>query len=74
MKNIVIPRNDDRCALCRIAKANETGSHMVPNLLTAVAFSFDGNYKRGREIVEKYHIMVLIQTLCIMEEMSLPTR
>ena len=56
MKNIVIPRNDDRCALCRIAKANETGSHMVPNLLTAVAFSFDGKYKRDREIVEKYHI------------------
>lgn len=56
MKNLVIPRNDDRCALCRKAKANETGSHMVPNLLTAVAFSFDGNYKRGREIVEKYHI------------------
>ena len=56
MKNIVRPRNDDRCALCRIAKANETGSHMVPNLLTAVAFSFDGKYKRDREIVEKYHI------------------
>ena len=55
MKNLVIPRNDDRCALCRIAKANETGSHMVPNLLTAVAFSFDGKYKRDREIVEKYH-------------------
>lgn len=42
------------CTLCRTAEANETGSHMVPNLLTAVAFSFDGKNKRDREIVERY--------------------
>ena len=29
---------------------------MVPNLLTAVTFSFDGKTKRDREIVELYHI------------------
>lgn len=52
MKNLEIPRNDSLCALCRINNANETGSHMVPNLLTSVALSFDGKAKRDREIVE----------------------
>lgn len=56
MKNLEIPRNDSLCALCRINNANETGSHMVPNLLTSVALSFDGKAKRDREIVEKYHL------------------
>ncbi len=56
MSNIVIPRLDDKCALCRNEKADQTGSHMVPNLLTAVAFSFDGKSKRDREIVELYNL------------------
>lgn len=42
MKSRIIPRNDSLCALCRIREADKTGSHMVPNLLTAVTFSFDG--------------------------------
>lgn len=56
MKSRIIPRNDSLCALCRIREADKTGSHMVPNLLTAVTFSFDGKTKRDREIVELYHI------------------
>ncbi len=54
MSNLTISRLDNRCALCRMKEANETGSHMVPNLLTAVAFTFDNKAKRDREIVERY--------------------
>lgn len=53
MNNLEIPRLDSLCALCRDKEADETGSHMVPNLLTAVAFTFDGKVRRDREIVEK---------------------
>lgn len=56
MGNLTIPRVDNLCTLCRTNEANQTGSHMVPNLLTSVAFSFDGLAKRDREIVEKYHL------------------
>lgn len=56
MGNLTIPRVDNLCTLCRTKDANQTGSHMVPNLLTSVAFSFDGLTKRDREIVEKYHL------------------
>lgn len=42
------------CTLCRTAEAKETSSHMVPNLLTAVTFSFNGKNKRDREIVKRY--------------------
>lgn len=56
MGNLVIPRRDDFCALCRTNVANQTGSHMVPNLLTSVAFTFDGLAKRDREIVLKHHL------------------
>ena len=56
MGNLTIPRYDNLCALCRENVADQTGSHMVPNLLTSVAFTFDGVAKRDREIVEKYHL------------------
>lgn len=56
MKNIEIKRLDTRCALCRLSEANEVGSHLAPNLLTAPAFSFDGKPKRDREIVDSFFI------------------
>lgn len=48
-KNMVVPRLDYRCTLCRIRPANKTGSHMVPNFLAHPTFSWDGNGKRGHE-------------------------
>lgn len=56
MSNRTISRLDEKCSLCRINDANETGSHMVPNLLTAVTFTFDEKAKRDREIAELYHL------------------
>lgn len=50
--NLTIPRHDTRCCLCRKLPANKTGSHMVPNFLTAPTFSWDGVGKRGREAVD----------------------
>ena len=55
-KERIIPRFDDMCALCRQRVADKTGSHMVPNFLTAKTFSFDGKAKRDREIVELYNL------------------
>lgn len=48
-KNMVVPRLDYRCTLCRIRPANKTGSHMVPNFLAHPTFSWDGKGKRGHE-------------------------
>lgn len=48
-KNLVVPRLDCRCTLCRIRPANKTGSHMVPNFLAHPTFSWDGKGNRGRE-------------------------
>lgn len=48
-KNLVVPRYDTACTLCKKKSANKTGSHMVPNFLTAPTFSFDGKGKRFRE-------------------------
>lgn len=48
-RNLVVPRLDCRCALCRIRPANKTGSHMVPNFLAHPTFSWDGRGKRGHE-------------------------
>lgn len=36
--------------------ANEVGSHMAPNFMIHLAFSFDGNGPRDREIVAREHI------------------
>lgn len=46
-------RRDNLCALCRKNVVNQTGSHMVPNLLASMVFTFEGLAKRDRELVEK---------------------
>ena len=48
-QNLVIPRYDTRCCLCRVLPANKTGSHMVPNFLSHPTFSWDGKGKRFHE-------------------------
>ncbi len=48
-KNMIVPRKDYRCTLCRVRPANKTGSHMVPNFLAHPTFSWDGKGKRGHE-------------------------
>lgn len=48
-RNLVVPRLDCRCTLCRVRPANKTGSHMVPNFLAHPTFSWDGKGKRGHE-------------------------
>ena len=53
MPALKIPRYDDDCALCRVAKADKTGSHLAPNFLVHGAFSFDGKGGRFREIVTR---------------------
>ena len=53
MPALKIPRYDDNCALCRVAKADKTGSHLAPNFLIHGAFSFDGKGGRFREIVTR---------------------
>lgn len=51
-RNLTIPRLDTKCCLCRLKPANKTGSHMVPNFLTAPTFSWDGKPKRNREALD----------------------
>lgn len=51
-RNLTIPRFDTKCCLCRLKPANKTGSHMVPNFLTAPTFSWDGKPKRNREALD----------------------
>lgn len=48
-KNLVVPRDDTSCVLCRKRPANNTGAHMVPNFLTAPTFSWNGKGKRFNE-------------------------
>lgn len=43
-----------RCMLCRKAKADETGSHMVPNCIIERLFSYDGQKGRERAVVERF--------------------
>ena len=45
-----IDRFDNRCALCREAEADKTGSHLAPNFMIHGMFSFDGKGRRNREI------------------------
>ena len=45
-----IYRCDSRCALCREAEADKTGSHLAPNFMIHGMFSFDGKGRRNREI------------------------
>lgn len=51
-RNLTIPRLDTKCCLCRKKPANKTGSHMVPNFLTAPTFTWDGKPKRNREALD----------------------
>lgn len=51
-RNLTIPRLDTKCCLCRLKPANKTGSHMVPNFLTAPTFSWDEKPKRNREALD----------------------
>lgn len=51
-RNLIIPRFDTKCCLCRKKPANKTGSHMVPNFLTAPTFTWDGKPKRNREALD----------------------
>jgi hypothetical protein len=48
-KNLVVPREDTSCVLCKKRPANNTGAHMVPNFLTAPTFSWNGKGKRFNE-------------------------
>lgn len=50
MAGLKIDRFDSRCALCRQAEADKTGSHLAPNFMIHSMFSFDGKGKRYREI------------------------
>ena len=43
-----------RCMLCRKAKADETGSHMVPNCIIERLFSYAGQKGRERAVVDRF--------------------
>lgn len=51
-----IDRCDNRCALCREAEADKTGSHLAPNFMIHGMFSFDGKGRRNREISMRDHL------------------
>ena len=51
-----IDRCDSRCALCREAEADKTGSHLAPNFMIHGMFSFDGKGRRNREISMRDHL------------------
>lgn len=50
MAGLKVDRCDSKCALCRIAEADKTGSHLAPNFMIHGMFSFDGKGRRNREI------------------------
>lgn len=50
MAGLIVDRYDSRCALCRNAEADKTGSHLAPNFMIHGMFSFDGKGRRNREI------------------------
>ena len=76
MPALKIPRYDDKCALCRVAKADKTGSHLAPNFLVHGAFSFDGKGGRFREIVTRdnlntqsrwlFYDMIIVNDMVVM--------
>ena len=45
-----------KCALCREREADKTGSHMVPHMLIARTFSYDGSPHRDKVVVEVDHL------------------
>ena len=70
MPALKIPRYDDNCALCRVAKADKTGSHLAPNFLIHGAFSFDGKGGRFREIVTRDNLNMQSRWLYYGQEVS----
>lgn len=70
MPALKIPRYDDNCALCRVAKADKTGSHLAPNFLIHGAFSFDGKGGRFREIVTRDNLNTQSRWLFYGQEVS----
>lgn len=70
MPALKIPRYDDDCALCRVAKADKTGSHLAPNFLVHGAFSFDGKGGRFREIVTRDNLNTQSRWLFYGQEVS----
>lgn len=70
MPALKIPRYDDNCALCRVAKADKTGSHLAPNFLVHGAFSFDGKSGRFREIVTRDNLNTQSRWLFYGQEVS----
>lgn len=70
MPALKIPRYDDNCALCRVAKADKTGSHLAPNFLVHGAFSFDGKGGRFREIVTRDNLNTQSRWLFYGQEVS----
>ena len=70
MPALKIPRYDDNCALCRVANADKTGSHLAPNFLVHGAFSFDGKGGRFREIVTRDNLNTQSRWLYYGQEVS----
>ena len=70
MPALKIPRYDDNCALCRVVKADKTGSHLAPNFLIHGAFSFDGKGGRFREIVTRDNLNMQSRWLFYGQEVS----
>lgn len=70
MPALKIPRYDDNCALCRVAKADKTGSHLAPNFLVHGAFSFDGKGGRFLEIVMRDNLNTQSRWLFYGQEVS----
>lgn len=56
MAGLKVDRFDSRCALCREAEADKTGSHLAPNFMIHGMFSFDGKGRRNREISMRDHL------------------
>lgn len=70
MPALKIPRYDDDCALCRVAEADKTSSHLAPNFLVHGAFSFDGKGGRFREIVTRDNLNTQSRWLFYGQEVS----
>ena len=40
-----------KCLICNQKDANQTNSHLIPSFLVAMTTSYDGSYKRGKELM-----------------------
>lgn len=41
----------DKCLICNNKKATKTNSHIIPSFLVAMVSSYDGSYKRSKELM-----------------------